>query len=80
VLLLQPRVKIVVMQSWKLIALSLEPITFLLAMKKRVFLSFVLLLLFLLSLLLYIFCFRFVAFAAQYSVFLSISAVETLSD
>lgn len=80
VLLLQSHTKIVIMQSWKLVALSMEPIPFILAMKKRAFLSFVLLLFFLLSLLLYIFGFRFVAFAALYSVFLSILAVENLSD
>jgi hypothetical protein len=37
VLLLQSRAEIVIMQSWKLIALSLEPIPFLMAMKKTSF-------------------------------------------
>ena len=36
-LLLQSHTKIVIMQSWKLVALSMEPIPFLLAMKKASF-------------------------------------------
>jgi hypothetical protein len=81
VLLLQSHTKIVIMQSWKLVALSMEPIPFLLAMKKRAFLSFVLFYYFSCHYFRHqIFGFRFVAFVAQYSVFLPISAIETLSD